>query len=684
MAVWPSHGASPSSCRAAGKSVDKVSEFNWPAKKHSKAFWAKKENRQAYLTWFEGAHEIRSLDDWYQVNIDSFYKSRGTGFLNVYDFSVYKAIKDLRPDLPLRAWNFLQVPSGFWSQRSNRLDYIQWLGETLGFKSPEDWYRVSTQDIKSNRGNSFLKEYPTLFALVSDLVPANFDFLPWKFKQVPKNFWKKMENRRSYLKWLGQELGFEKPEDWYLITRKAIVSNYGNGLFTKVYDSSPYKMVNDIFPEFHLKPWLFGKTNSEFWNETENIKQYVEWLADQLGYDRISDWYQVTKADFQSNYGGGLISKHSYKEVLEIAYPEAEWLPWKFGQVGHNFWTVPENRSKYVTWLGDQLGIKNVEDWRFLTPEDLASHHGLGLYDFYGNNLSKLLEDSFGRSFDDLWLQETRRDTRARSSYWGQKENRVNALRSVGDRLGFTKPEDWYQLKMSDLAEAGFSGLAGGWYQGSTIAAVQELFPQRTWIPWLFNRVPNNFWNSTKNQKAYLLWLQERLGIESMDQWYSVTSSAFHNNFGGRLISIYGNSPKKILSRHFEEIEAKDPRFDRMRRGQRRLYDVVRQLFPNEEVIIEYKTELRFEASNIRMEIDIYLPRLKFGFEYQGEQHFIPAWSGVEGLKKQQARDQQKRERFLENEYRVLEIDYTWDRSAIAVENAINAFDANILDNPTH
>jgi hypothetical protein len=61
------------------------------------------------------------------------------------------------------------------------------------------------------------------------------------------------------------------------------------------------------------------------------------------------------------------------------------------------------------------------------------------------------------------------------------------------------------------------------------------------------------------------------------------------------------------------------------------------------------------------LELDVYLPELKLGIEYQGQQHFhaIDAWGGEEALEKLQERDLIKKELCLIHGVKLIEIDYT-------------------------
>ena len=57
---------------------------------------------------------------------------------------------------------------------------------------------------------------------------------------------------------------------------------------------------------------------------------------------------------------------------------------------------------------------------------------------------------------------------------------------------------------------------------------------------------------------------------------------------------------------------------------QRWLANLIRDLFPNKEIIEDYQDPLLlFPGTEKRMELDIFVPELNIAFEYQGEHHFI-------------------------------------------------------------
>jgi hypothetical protein len=69
------------------------------------------------------------------------------------------------------------------------------------------------------------------------------------------------------------------------------------------------------------------------------------------------------------------------------------------------------------------------------------------------------------------------------------------------------------------------------------------------------------------------------------------------------------------------------------------LANVVRRLFPDADMLRHHHPEWLDG-----LELDVYLPALRLGLEYQGQQHFYPiaAWGGEDAMERLQERDQRK------------------------------------------
>lgn len=86
------------------------------------------------------------------------------------------------------------------------------------------------------------------------------------------------------------------------------------------------------------------------------------------------------------------------------------------------------------------------------------------------------------------------------------------------------------------------------------------------------------------------------------------------------------------------------------------LSQLVSRLMPGHQVVRHHRPEWLQG-----LELDIYLPDLQLGIEYQGQQHFhaIKAWGGEKGLARVQERDAKKKELCRRAGVTLLTVDYT-------------------------
>ena len=133
-------------------------------------------------------------------------------------------------------------------------------------------------------------------------------------------------------------------------------------------------------------PWKFNQIPKGFWNDVNNVKEYMNWLSDKLNIKTMEDWYKVSKEvksikyikinyykikDIIENYGSSLI-KHYNESIINLiksAYPNYNWLPWKFNHAPKGFWSNENNVKEYMNWLSERLNIKTMEDWYRVTEK---------------------------------------------------------------------------------------------------------------------------------------------------------------------------------------------------------------------------------------------------------------------------------------------------------------------------
>lgn len=326
-------------------------------------FWQQSKNRRACMEWLEAKLGIREPEDWYDLTAKTVDYFGLRGLLAYYNESIITMVQDYLPWYDWKEWLFPRAPCNFWDDAQNRLRYLKWLGNRLGFETWENWYRIRISDFYENRGSSLItRTKDGIASLIMSHFPEH-EWQEWRFNHTPPGFWDKQANRRRYLEWVGNQLGYEKPDDWYGLQVKHLRNHYGNGLLMR-YKNSPARLLMATFPEHAWLWWRFLATPKGFWDATGNRRQYLEWLGEQLGFKTPEDWYRLTYDDLTENYGRGLLFRHFSNPCLIVKenFPEHEWLEWRFPKVPTGFWADSHNQQRYVAWLGERLGLKKTED----------------------------------------------------------------------------------------------------------------------------------------------------------------------------------------------------------------------------------------------------------------------------------------------------------------------------------
>lgn len=107
------------------------------------------------------------------------------------------------------------------------------------------------------------------------------------------------------------------------------------------------------------------------------------------------------------------------------------------------------------------------------------------------------------------------------------------------------------------------------------------------------------------------------------------------------------------------------------------LFRLVHKHYPS--AIYQYKADWLGLQS-----LDIYIPDLRIGIEYQGEQHYrvVDFFGGEEGFKKRQELDERKRKLCIENNVKLIEWKYDKTMNKTVLDNKISGIiEASIINN---
>ncbi|MCP4659821.1 MAG: hypothetical protein GY856_30835 [bacterium] len=509
-------------------------------------FWEDAQNRLRYLKWLGGQLGFKTLEDWYRIRIRDFLDNRGGALVTRTKGGMISLIMSHFPKYEWQEWRFNVTPSGFWDNPTNRRRYLEWLGNKLSYKKPDDWYGLQTGPLAKNYGSGLMARYngsPTR------IVMSNFPqhvWLEWRFVVTPRNFWSDLGNRRQYLEWLGERLGFETLEDWYRLTYDDLMENHGHSLMLR-YSSSPCLVIIASFPEHEWLEWRFYKVALGFWNNADNRRRYFEWLGKRLGFEKTEDWYSLPLEALRQNYGSGLLALYGNRisALVRGNFPEYDWHDWLFNKTPVGFWGNPKNQRRYLEWLGRKLGFERPEDWYQVKNVSFVANRGMSLLNRYENSYVNILKACFP---EHEWLEW--RFNRIPQGFWGDPANRRRAIDWLGEQLRYDDPDDWYLITGRDFIDHGLGGLLN-YYHGSPVAVVTGVLTERVWDEWLFHPIPKGYWTSRRNRRRYLDWLGEELGFVEPGDWTRLSRSDLKWSQGVALLQLFDQSVRAILLNTF-------------------------------------------------------------------------------------------------------------------------------------
>tara|TARA_B100001996_G_scaffold27295_1_gene20949 strand:+ start:141 stop:2144 length:2004 start_codon:yes stop_codon:yes gene_type:complete len=423
----------------------------WKFTRTIQYFWDDKDNQKTYMKWVGELLGCTTMEDWYKIQGKDFTDNYGVTLLyNYYNGSPIQLLESIFPDYKWLPWCFTIANNGFWHTLENQKNYMDWLGERLGYKTMDDWYAITLEDFDNNYGGGLSTKYSHSPERLLKAIYPNHKWYPWKFGQGPR-LWHKKCYQKLFITWLGEELGYTTMEDWYELTHKNLVNNYGNGLLY-YYCNSPSKVVIELFPDYKWIPWKFNTVPNGFWKNRENRKKYMVWLGEILEYKKPEDWYQITAKHFEDNYGVSLLNNsHNSrpKHIVVSVFPEYNLKLNKFKFKGYS---VGEIRWLRLIMVRDNIHISHaMNDGQYLIPG--TSFHADG-YCKNTNTIYEYLGDYYHGNPNKYPANKWNKTTMCTMGELHQKNiDREETIKNLGYKVITIWEEDWenYQKMLKKI-----------------------------------------------------------------------------------------------------------------------------------------------------------------------------------------------------------------------------------------
>jgi hypothetical protein len=81
----------------------------------------------------------------------------------------------------------------------------------------------------------------------------------------------------------------------------------------------------------------------------------------------------------------------------------------------------------------------------------------------------------------------------------------------IAVQLKIETQEEWYNYSSLELRQKLGAHILHSCYSNSLFTALQRVYPEYTWYPWMFRKLPANFWTLKSNQIDYLSWVTSHI-----------------------------------------------------------------------------------------------------------------------------------------------------------------------------
>eukprot|EP01127_Copromyxa_protea_P011087 TRINITY_DN2768_c1_g1_i1.p1 TRINITY_DN2768_c1_g1~~TRINITY_DN2768_c1_g1_i1.p1 ORF type:complete len:276 (-),score=46.81 TRINITY_DN2768_c1_g1_i1:185-1012(-) len=263
------------------------------------------------------------------------------------------------------------------------------------------------------------------------------------------------------------------------------------------------------------------------------------------------------------------------------------------------------------------------------------------------------------------------------------EENRMAIKMELESSFGISCPEDWYSITRPQFRAEGISENCKKAMKLPFLDLLKKLYPLTSWKPELLLNVPQDTWKDQKKTRDFLEALEPELFITNKEDWYYVSVKQLRLAGAGPCLGYFSHRIASMLQFGFPEVSWDSKRFSKFSKqaSQRWLFQLVRDIFPGNEVIYNYRFnpregDIENNHSTTTMEFDVWLPQQQLALEYQGEHHyhnfstFLGGGNTVASL--HQTRDENKRDFCSRASIKLVEVPYWWDGSKESLLQILN------------
>ena len=391
-----------------------------------------------------------------------------------------------------------------------------------------------------------------------------------------------------------------------------------------------------------VEKFSFRNKPSGYWDNQENILQFLNELKEKLNLNTSEDWNTLSTQKLYLYGGRALLKKYSLYQIKCLGFPEGKLSFNKIIQykpVG--YWNNQDNIQQFLHELKEKLNLNSSEDWNKLSQKDIKNNGGGALLHKYSMYELKTMGYPKGRlSFDKP------------ANYWVEKQNVVQFLHDFKEKYKLNTIDDWNSVTYHQIQSFG----------GRTLLKNYSLFELKCiGFPEGISKFdsaykPVGYWEKQENIQQFLANLKEKLNIKSKKDWNRVSKDQIQANGGTTLTTKF--SMKEIIQMQTGTFVKSNKKS-----AQRWLFLQIQKLLPNEEIIEDYfHSEISREAGS-SVQFDIFLVHKNIAIEYHGKHHYEDIPSGFASIEMYKFRDKEKENLCKKYNIQLIIIPYWWDNN---------------------
>eukprot|EP00026_Physarum_polycephalum_P000781 Phypoly_transcript_00782.p1 GENE.Phypoly_transcript_00782~~Phypoly_transcript_00782.p1 ORF type:complete len:944 (+),score=105.33 Phypoly_transcript_00782:1215-4046(+) len=383
----------------------------------------------------------------------------------------------------------------------------------------------------------------------------------WK-PQVLTNDWTQQESHRKFMESFARENGFDPliPENWYSVERSDIVKE-APGLL-QYYEDSFVEAVIAIFPEVTFQIHKFKQAPKNYWDNKDNRRKFFVDFAKSKGIDPLipSHWYSLTIEDFRvPKMKSVVVYYKSIPAALMDLFPFVGLEVNKFALATKGTWSERGNRRKFFDEfaLAHKFDPLEADNWYRITAADVQqAKKGHAALSHFGGSFVNTIVDAY----PDIGLKKSHFHFVERN-FWANSANRRSFFDEFAKKYKFDplNPENWYLKSFRDFEqEKKVGGLISGFYRGSVITALLDVYPDIGLDAHKFKTAPRNQWANIQTHKKFFSDLASDKGFDPLlpQNWYSLTGDEIAARKGARNITVYhAGSLAKALCESYPDVK---------------------------------------------------------------------------------------------------------------------------------